>query len=810
MTSLKLDDGMNQCGIYFDEKHDESYTATATHRHWVHYTSGPERQSENFAEYTEGNQVTPFLGGKAYFAALLATFKTARKSIYITGWQVNWDAQLAAGTRLVDALLEAAQASPDLHVYIMPWKNPAQVETYAAATERVFAAMNSHLGRPVFHVQRAGSKSGVFFSHHQKCVIIDESVAFVGGIDLAYGRYDDHYGLKADADGRQGLNRYNPCIPSVAKADGYNPMEEYVVPMGKYQVDRDHEELRRARQRQDASVKNVIDVVLKRQRGQSPGPEKACIYLDPAIQPRMPWQDYQVQIEGPAVDDLIKNFVLRWNSYSYRYPRNPLQTLIPELAMPAVPAAKKGTCQVQVLRSASLSMRKDEHKHMPDAAPNPALKQDDILQSMFLLICKAEHYIYIENQFFVSAFGTSSIRPGSELSPVARSLNPSASAWATRILPDEDGPQNPMAEWLGDRIKRAIFSHMVQPFHVCIVLPVCPEGRLDDPTIVAQIHLTRQSLVFGSLSLLNRIRRSLWVKQQLEDQVVPRREWYRRIPELEDQCGTQYETIDFAACDAYVTLLNLRDHDVLKGQAVTEQIYVHSKLMIVDDRYVLVGSANINDRSLMGDRDSELAVLISDTAHGCADIDGSGTPAPYRNFARDLRRQAWAKWLGSAAAECAEVMDKPALQTGWNKLQVLAKKNTEIYESLFDFIPKDFVSNNTLAEEVAYASGSSMEMDKPIPASVWPIMASNTKTKPADGEKMPFDERFWGEDAVRNSENPDKIKGYFTLLPIRWSEEENNLIPYNMRLIANNNPQNDDSVKLAENSKKNNSDGSWA
>ena len=39
-------------------------------------------------------------------------------------------------------------------------------------------------------------------------------------------------------------------------------------------------------------------------------------------------------------------------------------------------------------------------------------------------------------------------------------------------------------------------------------------------------------------------------------------------------------------------------------------IYIHSKLMIVDDTYLLVGSANINQRSLDGDRDSELAVGV--------------------------------------------------------------------------------------------------------------------------------------------------------------------------------------------------------
>lgn len=62
MAAQKLDDGMNRGSVYFDDKSDKSYTATLTHNHWVHYTSGPEHQSENFAEYTEGNAVQAFLG----------------------------------------------------------------------------------------------------------------------------------------------------------------------------------------------------------------------------------------------------------------------------------------------------------------------------------------------------------------------------------------------------------------------------------------------------------------------------------------------------------------------------------------------------------------------------------------------------------------------------------------------------------------------------------------------------------------------------------------------------------------------------
>lgn len=48
----------------------------------------------------------------------------------------------------------------------------------------------------------------------------------------------------------------------------------------------------------------------------------------------------------------------------------------------------------------------------------------------------------------------------------------------------------------------------------------------------------------------------------------------------------------------------------MDSKPVTEIIYIHSKMMIIDDTIALIGSANINDRSLKGTRDTELAVVI--------------------------------------------------------------------------------------------------------------------------------------------------------------------------------------------------------
>ena len=46
--------------------------------------------------------------------------------------------------------------------------------------------------------------------------------------------------------------------------------------------------------------------------------------------------------------------------------------------------------------------------------------------------------------------------------------------------------------------------------------------------------------------------------------------------------------------DDYVTFYNLRNFAFLNDRWCTQQVYVHSKLMIVDDKHVIIGSANIS------------------------------------------------------------------------------------------------------------------------------------------------------------------------------------------------------------------------
>jgi phospholipase D1/2 len=77
---------------------------------------------------------------------------------------------------------------------------------------------------------------------------------------------------------------------------------------------------------------------------------------------------------------------------------------------------------------------------------------------------------------------------------------------------------------------------------------------------------------------------------------------------------------------------------------VSELLYIHSKVMIVDDRRVIMGSANLNDRSQKGDGDSEIALVVEDGDMVRTTMDGH--PYMAARFAATLRRKLFREHLG--------------------------------------------------------------------------------------------------------------------------------------------------------------------
>ena len=58
------------------------------------------------------------------------------------------------------------------------------------------------------------SSSVYLWAHHEKLVIIDQSVAFVGGIDLAYGRWDDNEHRLTDVGSVKRVTT-GPCLAAL-------------------------------------------------------------------------------------------------------------------------------------------------------------------------------------------------------------------------------------------------------------------------------------------------------------------------------------------------------------------------------------------------------------------------------------------------------------------------------------------------------------------------------------------------------------------------------------------------------------------
>ena len=93
--------------------------------------------------------------------------------------------------------------------------------------------------------------------------------------------------------------------------------------------------------------------------------------------------------------------------------------------------------------------------------------------------------------------------------------------------------------------------------------------------------------------------------------------------------------------------------------------------MIVDDKRCIIGSANINDRSLLGSRDSELACVIEEN----------------KGNIFDLRSRIFNEHFGLSSQETAAIMSDGV----WRRVIENAKRNTLIFRKVFGCIPDDTV-----------------------------------------------------------------------------------------------------------------------
>jgi phosphatidylserine/phosphatidylglycerophosphate/cardiolipin synthase-like enzyme len=133
------------------------------------------------------NHVTPLVDGERYFAALLEALTGSRSYIYIAGWCLSPDIPLDRSSpqaiiesRLVKILPGLAQRVP---VRILLWSGaPLLYEPNHQYTRRVQARF-ARAARGDLEC-RLDTSARFSHTHHQKAVVVDGQVAFVGGMDL--------------------------------------------------------------------------------------------------------------------------------------------------------------------------------------------------------------------------------------------------------------------------------------------------------------------------------------------------------------------------------------------------------------------------------------------------------------------------------------------------------------------------------------------------------------------------------------------------------------------------------------------------
>ncbi len=129
------------------------------------------------------------------------------------------------------------------------------------------------------------------------------------------------------------------------------------------------------------------------------------------------------------------------------------------------------------------------------------------------------------------------------------------------------------------------------------------------------------------------------------------------------------------------------------------QIYVHSKVLIVDDCYASVGSANFNARSLTND--TELQIGIVDEALLQTTIDRE--PATVCRFAHELRCALWAEHLEVAVDSVRDPMT--AIKERWSVAPKAPSRRAHRHDaslSLFNLDPIAEYVTTLITERMAH------------------------------------------------------------------------------------------------------------
>uniref|UniRef100_A0A665WIP7 Phospholipase n=1 Tax=Echeneis naucrates TaxID=173247 RepID=A0A665WIP7_ECHNA len=621
-----------------------------------------------------------YVNGKNYMEDLADALEEAKEEIFITDWWLSPEIFLkrpvVEGNRWrLDCILKR-KAQQGVRIFVMLYK---EVELALGINSGYSKRTLMHL-HPNIKVMRHPdhvSSSVYLWAHHEKIVVVDQSVAFVGGIDLAYGRWDDSEHRLTDVgsvtrsvaqEQSQTGTTAAPSTKGVSCVDGGSqrngrgtlPTDQVDLPKLKG-IGRN----RRARfslyrhlhkhTLQHADSVSSVDRSgsvrsLKTGVGELQGNTRFwhgkdyCNFvykdwiqlekpfddfIDRYTTPRMPWHDIASVVHGRAARDVARHFIQRWNFTKIMKPK--YRSLSYPFLLPKSHAGANElryqvpdsfNANVQVLRSAA------------DWSAGIKYHEESIHNAYIQVIAKSKHYIYIENQFFISCADNRTV-------------------------------YNKIGDAIIERIIRA--HKEGKKYRVYVVTPLLPGFEGDITTgggnaIQAVMHFNYRTMIRGEHSIISQL------KKEMDEH------WMN-----------------------YISFAGLRTHCELEGRLVTELIYVHSKMLIADDNTVIIGSANINDRSMLGKRDSEVAVIIEDCEKVSSVMDGQEYEAgPY---ALQLRLECFRTNLGGHTDTSIDLSDPISDRFYKEVWMTTAGRNATIYEKVFRCLPSSLVRNMSELEQ---------------------------------------------------------------------------------------------------------------
>ena len=151
------------------------------------------REGKNCWRIRKAKRVAFLVDAAAYFDAFACSAARARESILIAGWDIDSRIRLfpeeerdGLPSRIFDFMNTMVKRQRNLHVHILEWDFAV---IYALERELipVFNLPWKRNRRIHFHLDGEHPVGG---SHHQKVVVVDDRVGFVGGIDLTRQRWD--------------------------------------------------------------------------------------------------------------------------------------------------------------------------------------------------------------------------------------------------------------------------------------------------------------------------------------------------------------------------------------------------------------------------------------------------------------------------------------------------------------------------------------------------------------------------------------------------------------------------------------------